>query len=381
MGNIEKLNSIGFNQTATAILYNNNFLPTLRPLIEILNNCPIIESIIVLEEYSTDGSLDWLSSFNNYKIKVIKNYNTIDRAQMLTKIGYTIDDTDWILYFKPYDVLLESDIELIYQACHSDNDGIEFNYKCSCDYEFRGIRTPKFKGFINDLIPELRKDLSVNPTSIVLSHEANEEVAKKDYKKYIKDLVLYKNKERFTHPEYWLNAYKYETIINNCITKEAKEYLNKAETLVNYFDNPNPYTYIDIMAGKGMNYMNSKNKEKAWECFTKVMYKDSYVRIDLAYYIFENFFKDVPDFSELDKNNKNYWINAFINDLDLYKEGNKERYKSMYFLDVWQKFIPNMISYLYQYNTELSFKLYNKVKEINPDNILDNYIKENQKWF
>lgn len=367
MPNIENLNMNGFSKGSTAILYNKNCLETLEPLITLLHAQDFILEIRVLDEYSTDGSQQFLERYDLYKVKLYKTHDTLDRANKLSEIAYSVTETDWIIFFQPFDAITQKDMDIIFHVTQQEYDGAEFNYENSYAYSFRAIRTCKFHGFINNLIPELRLDLAyTNIAELTIQKEPM--VSKSIADHYLDMLKLFADKEEFKNPEYWIEAYKYSLTYYPTDIKKAWYYLNKAEKLVVALDNPDPYTYTDIMTAKAMSYY-AFNKDICLEYLLKIQKHNLQLRLDIVWFVFKNYFKDKLVISALDRRNNDFLVGEFMTNLYMMSSGEKDKayWASMYYDRVWDEYIPGMLEWCKENNQDAYDEMLNKAQEINPN--------------
>lgn len=226
--NINNLNENYYQKGVTVLIYNNNGGSNLVNLVRIANDNPFVYNILLVDEFSTDGSLSSVvDDFSLYKVRVFKNHNTSDRREYLENIvnGHAYH-SDVLLYLKYTDYLTQETFNsIIDQIQNSDSEGWRFQIGESYKTLFRAIHVNKFYGFENDLIPELKDSLVQEHTSILYGVDLYDvpDLIIKEAKFYIEYLNLFRDEERFLYPEYWILGYH----MFECVHDE--EFLKKIE--------------------------------------------------------------------------------------------------------------------------------------------------------
>lgn len=210
--NINNLNENYYQKGIVVLIYNNNGGTNFVDLVKIANDNPFVNSILVVDEFSTDDSLTRvIDDFSLYKVKVYKNHNTGDRREYLENIvnkhAYHAD----VLFYLKYTDYLSSETfnSIIDQIQNSDSEGWRFQIGTTYKTMFRAIMVNKFYGFENDLLPELKDSLVQENTSTIYGIDLYDhpDLSIKESKFYIEYLDLLRDEERFLYPEYWILGY------------------------------------------------------------------------------------------------------------------------------------------------------------------------------
>jgi hypothetical protein len=380
--NINNLNENYYYKGIVVLIYNRNGGKNFIDLVKMANDNAFVNSILVVDEFSIDGSLtSVIDDFSLYKVKVFKNHNTTDRRKYIENIvnehAYC---ADVLLYLKYTDYIhQESFNSIIDQIQKSDNEGWMFQIGTSYKTVFRAVMVNKFYGFENDLIPELNNSLVQENTSILYGIDLYDvpDLIIEEAKFYIEYLNLFRDEERFLYPEYWILGYHmFDTIHDEEFLKKLEmkkdDFLRKAFHLMKIRTcyRMNPYVAHDILnelfwkPGETLDRFSLLNSIEFYDVLTpidvynefKLMFTED-LRLDLTH-----------------KNERIYSIlNKFITSLNqLFENPFSKRYHNIDSDQLWKVVIPKFLELCVSFGKmDLGIKIFESAKSQNHWGLFD----------
>ena len=360
--NINILNENYYYKGIVVLIYNRNGGKNFIDLVKMANDNAFVSTILVVDEFSTDGSLtSMVDDFSLYKVKVFKNHNTTDRREYLENIvNEHAYHGDVLLYLKYTDYLNQETFHsIIDQIQNSDAEGWKFQIGMSYKTTFRAIMINKFYGFENDLLPELKDSLVQENTSILYGIDLYDvpDLLIQEAKFYIEYLNLFRDEERFLYPEYWILGYHLfddvhdeEFLRKLDLTK--KDFLERASYLMKIRTS---YRMSPYVAGDILRELFWKPEETLdrFGKLSSIEYYDILTPIDV-YNEFSLIFASDSRFSLVQKTEKVCSIlNKFYFSLNqMFNKPFDKRYHSIDSKELWNVVIPKFIDVSLEFSSK-----------------------------